>query len=149
MDHSYSSSQPCPLPNRSISLALASCSFYFSIFSSLPGIPLPTLHPIYTPGHSLHDLGLFPHQELKGLAVSGQEDPLEKGIATHSSTLAWKIWQATVPGITESDTTKRTRAQGGFPTLDSSYILSSKPPYFFHSISNSPHESLQIMRLNT
>ena len=84
-----------------------------------------------------------------GFDPPDQEDPLEKGIATHSSTLAWKIWQATVPGITESDTTKRTRAQGGFPTLDSSYILSSKPPYFFHSISNSPHESLQIIRLNT
>ena len=36
----------------------------------------------------------------------GQEDPLEKGMATHSSILAWRIpmdrgaWQATVPGVT-------------------------------------------------
>ena len=43
----------------------------------------------------------------------GQEDPLEKGIATHSSTLAWEIhpmdkgaWWATVHGVAkESDTT--------------------------------------------
>ena len=34
----------------------------------------------------------------------GWEDPLEEGMATHSSTLAWRIpvdrgaWQATVPG---------------------------------------------------
>ena len=35
----------------------------------------------------------------------GQEDPLEKGIATHSSILAWRIlqraWEATVPGVTK------------------------------------------------
>ena len=35
----------------------------------------------------------------------GWEDPLEKGMATHSSTLAWRIpWtEATVHGVTESD----------------------------------------------
>ena len=40
----------------------------------------------------------------------GQEDPLEKGIATHSSILAWRtpqtdgIWQATVHRVTKSQT---------------------------------------------
>ena len=40
----------------------------------------------------------------------GWEDPLEEGMATHSSTLAWRIpvdrgaWQATVPGVTKSQT---------------------------------------------
>ena len=30
-----------------------------------------------------------------------QEDPLEKGLATHSSILAWRIpWTATVHGVT-------------------------------------------------
>ena len=40
----------------------------------------------------------------------GQEDPLEKEMATHTSILAWRIlmdrgaWQATVPGVTKSQT---------------------------------------------
>ena len=44
----------------------------------------------------------------------GQEDPLEKGMATHSSILAWRnlwtkepgAWQATVHGVAESDMTE-------------------------------------------
>ena len=41
----------------------------------------------------------------------GWEDALEKGMATHSSILAWRIpmdrgaWRATVCGVAESDTT--------------------------------------------
>ena len=41
----------------------------------------------------------------------GREDPLEEGMAAHSSILAWRIstdrgaWQATVYGLQESDTT--------------------------------------------
>ena len=40
----------------------------------------------------------------------GQEDPLEKGMATHSSILAWRIpmdrgaWQVTVHRVAESQT---------------------------------------------
>ena len=34
----------------------------------------------------------------------GQEDPLEKGMAPHSSILAWKIPQATVHGVVKSHT---------------------------------------------
>ena len=44
----------------------------------------------------------------------GQEDPLEKEMATHSSIPAWKnpidrgAWRATVPGVAEElDTTER------------------------------------------
>ena len=43
----------------------------------------------------------------------GWDDPLEEGIATHSSILAWRIlmnrgaWQATVHGVAESDMTWR------------------------------------------
>ena len=46
-------------------------------------------------------------QEMKVKSL-GQEDPLEKEMATHSSILAWKDpvdrgdWQATVYGITKS-----------------------------------------------
>ena len=44
----------------------------------------------------------------------GQEDPLEEGTATHSSTLAWRIpmdrgaWQATVHRVPELDRTEHT-----------------------------------------
>ena len=40
----------------------------------------------------------------------GQEDPLEEGMATHSSILAWRIptdrgaWRATVHGVSQSQT---------------------------------------------
>ena len=43
----------------------------------------------------------------------GWEDPLEKGMATHSIILAWRIpmdrgdWWAIVHGVTESDMTER------------------------------------------
>ena len=49
----------------------------------------------------------------------GWEDPLEEGMATHSSVLAWRIpmdreaWWAAVHGAAESDTTERlTTVQG-------------------------------------
>ena len=50
-------------------------------------------------------------QETQGQSL-GQEDPLEKGMATHSSILAWRIpwtWQATVQMVakTVSRTTER------------------------------------------
>ena len=44
----------------------------------------------------------------------GWEDPLEEGVATHSSILAWRIpidrgaWHATVPGVAELDATEVT-----------------------------------------
>ena len=36
----------------------------------------------------------------------GWEDPLEKGEATHSSILAWRIPHITVHGVAESDMTE-------------------------------------------
>ena len=43
-------------------------------------------------------------QETRFLSLS-QEDPLEKGMATHSSILAGKLnWQATVHGVSQSQT---------------------------------------------
>ena len=43
-------------------------------------------------------------QETQGQSL-GQEDPLEKGMATHSSILAWRIpwtWQATVQRVAKT-----------------------------------------------
>ena len=46
----------------------------------------------------------------------GPEDPLEEGMATHSSILAWRIpmdreaWRAAVHGVTESHVTKHNTA---------------------------------------
>ena len=47
----------------------------------------------------------------------GWEDPLEEGMAAHSSILAWKIlmnrgaWQETVHGVTKSQTQLSNQAQ--------------------------------------
>ena len=38
-----------------------------------------------------------------GLIPGGQEDPLVKEMATHSSILAWEIPWTEEPGLTESD----------------------------------------------
>ena len=55
----------------------------------------------------------LPMQEMRVPSL-GQEDPLEKGMATHSSILAWRIpmdrgaWWATVYELSkESDTTEQ------------------------------------------
>ena len=43
-----------------------------------------------------------------GVRSLGWEDPLEKGTATHSSVLAWRIpWTVLSTGRKESDTTER------------------------------------------
>ena len=47
----------------------------------------------------------------------GWEDPLKEGMAAQSSILAWRIpmgrgaWQVAVPGVAESDMTKRLSMQ--------------------------------------
>ena len=54
----------------------------------------------------------LPAMEETQVPSLGWEDPLEKGMATHSSILAWRIpwteepgaWQATVHGATRSRT---------------------------------------------
>ena len=49
-------------------------------------------------------------QETEEMRVQslGREDPLEEGMATHSSIFAWRIPWTEEPGGLESDTTKAT-----------------------------------------
>ena len=63
-----------------------------------------------TPGGSDGKKKNLPAVQETWVRFLGQEDPLEKGMATHSSLLAWRIrmdrgaWQATVHGVTKSRT---------------------------------------------
>ena len=58
----------------------------------------------------------LPAVQETGVRSLDQEDPLEEGMATHSSILAWRIpwtrgaWWATVHGVAESQTRLRDRA---------------------------------------
>ena len=51
-------------------------------------------------------------------SVPGREDPLEKGMATHSSVLAWRIPWTEEPGGLKS--TESQRAAYNFPTKNNS-----------------------------
>ena len=42
----------------------------------------------------------------KQVQFLGQEDPQEKGMATHSGILAWRIQWTSVRGVKELDTTE-------------------------------------------
>ena len=72
------------------------------------------------------DYGIFPRRFPRRLSIKeyaciagdlqemwvrslGQEDPLEKGIATHSSTLAWEIPWTEEPGRLQSMGSQRVR----------------------------------------
>ena len=80
-------------------------------------------------------------QEMRVRAL-GQEDPLEKGMDTHSSILAWRIrgaWWATVHGVTKvSDdlTTKQQQHSQYYQfsiLLQCSLTLSIPPPTHWQS----------------
>ena len=59
----------------------------------------------------------LPAMEETRVQSLGQEDPLEKGIATHSSILAWRSPWTEESGITESDTTKHAGQKRGVAGL--------------------------------
>ena len=69
----------------------------------------------YPPQHSWSSLGAQTVKNLPAMWETwvqslGWEDPLEEGMATHSSILAWRIpmdreaWWATVQGVTKNRT---------------------------------------------
>ena len=64
-------------------------------------------------------MGDLPAMQETWAGSLGWEDPLEEGMATHSSILAWKIsmdrgaWPATVHGLAKSHTRLSHQAQHG------------------------------------
>ena len=54
-----------------------------------------------------------PAKQKTRLQSLGWEDPLEKGMATHTSILAWKIPWTEEPGVTELDTTEQVTPYNG------------------------------------
>ena len=91
---------------------------YSTSFLSSPGVwyTLLTLNYIFLTFVALSLFFLLPRNSLKNPPVVwetwvsslGWEDPLEEGMATHSSILAWRItmdrrsWRATVHGVAKS-----------------------------------------------
>ena len=56
-----------------------------------------------------HTVKNLPAMQETRVQLLGQEDPLEKGVATHSSILAWKIPWTEEPGGLQSIGSRRVR----------------------------------------
>ena len=72
--------------------------------------------------------------------ILGWEDPLEKGMATHSSILAWEIPWAEEPGGLESMGSQRV---GNYSEHEHSYVTHTL--FLFSSIVNSRESPLSIV----
>ena len=61
--------------------------------------------------------------------IAGQEDPLEKEMATHSSTRAWKIPWTEEPGMLQSIGSQRVgHSDATFTSLSLSLLQMASPP---------------------
>ena len=69
------------------------------------------MHSHYELNNEKEDLLSLKNQAMREIRVQfmGQEDPLEKGIATHSSILAWRILWTEAPGGLQSVGLQRVR----------------------------------------
>ena len=54
----------------------------------------------------------------------GGEDPLEEGMATHSSILAWRVPWTEEPGVTKSQTGLKQRTRTHAPGERNAFLLS-------------------------
>ena len=64
---------------------------------------------------------------LKSPEDLGQADPLQKGMATHSSVLAWRIpwtgaWRATVPAITKTQIRLKRLPLSFLPDVETPFV---------------------------
>ena len=102
----------------------ASPSMGFSRQEYWSGVPLPSLQPV---AKSYQFWASLVAQMVKNLPATqetqvwslGQEDPLEKGMATHSSNLAWRIPRAEEPGGLQSMSLQRVGHDWATNTLTS------------------------------
>ena len=67
-----------------------------------------------------HRLKCLPAMRETWIQSLGQEDPMEKEMATHSSTLAWRIPWTDEPGGLQSTGSQRVRHNT--PTLSNSHV---------------------------
>ena len=67
---------------------------------------LPNIHPVPTGGSDGKEPACYAGDRVWSL---DWEDPLEKGMATHSSTLAWRILWTEEPGRLHSIESQRVR----------------------------------------
>ena len=107
--------------NGAVKLFRSSSSSWFS--GSESGSPVFTFRQCYLmgiPGGSA--VKNLPATQEMQVWFLGWEDPLEKGMATHSSTLAWEIPWTEEPGGVQSMVTKS----------DPSHNLVTKPPALCH-----------------
>ena len=83
-----------------------------SVLTELRGSPLLSLNPANHWSICHHYSSVFLRTSMQETRIRslGWEDPLEKGMATHSSSLAWRIpmdrgaWRATVYGVAKNQT---------------------------------------------
>ena len=66
-----------------------------SVCGILPFIDLPLIWGNHYPSGSVKNLPAVQETQVQSL---GREDPLEKGMASHSSILAWRIPRTEKPG---------------------------------------------------
>ena len=90
---SFASPSLCPRDNTSI----LNFFFFFLLFIPLLGFIAP-LNIIFSSGSVVIDLPAVQETKEMWVWALGWEDPLEKGMATHSSILAWKIPSAEETG---------------------------------------------------
>ena len=84
--------------------------YSFPIFEpSIVPCPVLLLLDLHTSFSGGRLLCLVPTMWETQVPSLGQEDPLKKGMATHSSTLAWEIPQTEEPGRLQSMGSQRVR----------------------------------------